>query len=108
MQAMFDCPNECAASCGSRLVSTSPLQSLYLLNSSFSRDRARSLAHSLSVYDGDRSRQIAESFRLVLQRPPSDAEREAAEKLFAGRDKTSALVLICQALLNLNEFAYLE
>lgn len=108
LQSLFDGPNECAASCGSRLVSTSPLQSLYLLNGSFAHDRARSLAQALTAYDGDRSRQITESFRLVLLRPPGDDEREAAEQLFAGRDTTSALVLLCHALLNLNEFAYLE
>ena len=109
LQALFDGPNECSASCGDRLVSTSPLQSLYLLNGSFAVDRARSLAQSLTERcGGDRDQLIVESFRQVLLRQPSDEERLAAEQLFADRDTTSALMLLCQSLLNLNEFAYLE
>ena len=109
LQALFDGPNECSASCGERLVSTSPLQALYLLNGDFAVDRARSLAQSLADRcGGDREELIAESFRQVLLRLPSNDECLAAEKLFADRDTNSALMLLCQSLLNLNEFVYLE
>jgi hypothetical protein len=48
MQGLFDGPNECSATVGQRQVSTSPLQSLYLLNHDFSLQRARTLAAELS------------------------------------------------------------
>ena len=49
MQGLFDGPNECSATVGQRQVSTSPLQSLYLLNHDFSLQRARTLAAEQSL-----------------------------------------------------------
>jgi len=123
MQTLFDGPNECSAICGSRLVSTSPLQSLYLLNSQFSSDRAERLSEIVRARSGDDSDcQIDDAFRIVLQRVPTEEERRAAKQLLvtdvpvgvppsggAEEDRLKpGLQLLCQALLNLNEFAYLE
>ena len=66
------------------------------------------MAQTVAAGSNDKSAQIAISFRRVLLRTPTDDERLAAEKLFAGRDAQIALELLCQALLNVNEFAYIE
>ncbi|MCC7423666.1 MAG: PSD1 domain-containing protein [Planctomycetaceae bacterium] len=121
MQRLFDGPNECSASTAVRTASTSPLQSLYLLNSPFLMERARTLAADVErLAESDRAGQIEAAFRRVLSRPPTAEERAAAETLWvrvtdgvsnteAGpRGTVSPLQFLCQSLLNLNEFAFVE
>jgi hypothetical protein len=126
MQQLFDGPttNE---SCPRRHVSTVSLQPLFLLNSEFMVDRARAFARR--VYDqagDDVSRQIEIACITALGRSPDDDERQAAVDFFAdGGDNDGAretasgvedaaeetprrLIQFCHALLNLNEFVYIE
>ena len=61
----------------------------------------------------DQERQIEAALVLALGRPPLEKERLAARKFFRSHeadagDPSSALVHYCQALLNVNEFVYLE
>lgn len=113
-QKLFDGPTQVNESCAQRNISTVPLQALYLLNNDFTLKRAKVLAQKLRVASTDLDRQIEAAFRCTLGRGPDDVERSAALKFFAThRDvadakETLALVHFCQALLNLNEFAYLE
>ncbi len=111
-QALFDGPFGMTESCGRRAVTTVPLQPLYLLNSDFSIGRARAFAARVAAAAGnDRGRQIIAAFATALGRVPDDAERAMALRFFAGADETAAvpaLVRFCQALMNTNEFVYLE
>jgi hypothetical protein len=84
------------------------LQALYLLNNDFALKRAEAFAKRVRDKAGDdRGKQTETAFRLALGRTPDAEERKLAAAFFdeAGDD---ALVPFCQAVLNLNEFAYLE
>ncbi len=113
-QPLFDGPNAVLESCAVRHVSTVPLQALYLLNNEFSVARAKAFAQRVLARAGeDRERQVSAAFALALGRLPDEADRAAARRFFAvpaeGEGGTEpALVRFCQALLNVNEFVYLE
>lgn len=129
LQKLFDGPSEMAESCAARYTSTTALQSLYLLNSPFVRARAESLAQRLiDEAQHDLARQIELAFLWTLGRSPEADERQQSLEFFveqgksahdpaaagnrpelaAGGAERSLLVAFCQALLNLNEFVYLE
>jgi hypothetical protein len=110
-QPLFDGPNAVPESCARRHVSTVPLQALYLLNNDFAFERARAFARRVEALAGaGRERQVEAAFALALGRPPDEADRAAARRFFAGQEGEPRLGLIqfCQALLNVNEFVYLE
>jgi hypothetical protein len=94
----FDLP-DIAFAAPKRANTTTPLQALTLLNHSFTLDMARALA--ARVQNGDA---VAQAYRLTFQREPSAKEREAATKLIAAH----GLEAFCRALLNANEFLYLD
>jgi hypothetical protein len=52
----------------------------------------------------ERTRQINRAFALTLQRAPTNDERTTCETLL--RERT--LAELCRALLNLNEFIYID
>jgi hypothetical protein len=112
---MFDGPLA-TESCACRHVTTVPLQPLYLLNNEFTVARAAAFARRVhEKVGGDVDRQISACFELALGRPPDRQEAELARQFFAKHDgkaeaegPPAALVHFCQAVLNLNEFFYLE
>lgn len=124
-QMMFDGPtaNE---SCTRRYTSTVPLQPLYLMNNDFILKRAEAFAARVLTQAGsDAKRQAETAFLISLGRPPEDIDGSAVAIFFesyktseAGASGSAenapaskpplALVHLCHALLNLNEFAYLE
>jgi len=112
--ALFDGPNQVTESCARRNCSTVPLQALYLLNNEFSLQRGRALAERVKARAGDdRGRRIEAAFRFVLLRAPTPADRASVERYFSTfslepASAETALVHLCQALLNTNEFAYIE
>jgi mono/diheme cytochrome c family protein len=91
VEELFDAPTA-GESCPLRQVSTVSLQPLYLLNSPFVFGRARAFAKRAGGVD--------RAFEIALGRPPTDQERAAATSL--------DLFTLCHALLNLNEFVYVE
>lgn len=109
-QSLFDGPGAMTESCGRRQVTTVPLQALYLLNSEFSQERAKALAKRVWQEAGtDRARQIEAAFRLALGRMPNEREVLLANGFFSGAsENAAALSQFCQALLNVNEFVYIE
>jgi hypothetical protein len=110
-QPLFDGPNAVPESCARRHVSTVPLQALYLLNNEFAFERAKAFARRVEALAGaNRERQVEAAFALALGRAPDEADRAAARRFFAGPEGEPRLGLIqfCQALLNVNEFVYLE
>ncbi|MEO6244068.1 MAG: DUF1553 domain-containing protein [Opitutaceae bacterium] len=96
----FDLP-DIAFAAPRRANTTTPLQALTLLNHSFTLDMAEALAARLA---GDPATQIAQAYRLALQREPSASEREGGVALVAAHGVRA----FCRALLNTNELIYLE
>lgn len=102
-------------SCPVRFVTTLPTQALTMLNSEFTNERARVLAERLRrEHPGDEHAQLARGVELVTQRLARDADVESlralAHDLRTGHavSPDEALRLCCLALLNLDEFAYLD
>jgi Protein of unknown function (DUF1553)/Protein of unknown function (DUF1549) len=110
MQGLFDGPSAVTESCPKRFVSTVPLQALYLVNNDFVLKRAEALARRILAQSGtSREQQVEAAFRFTLGRTPLKSEQAAARRFFATyREPSQALVHFCHALLNLNEFVYLE
>ena len=115
-----------ARSSARRGITSVPTQALTLLNGSFVNLQARHLADRLEREAGlDPVAQIDRAYRLSLCRSPRDAERsamvafldqEASSRLAeAARDgspltiaeaRHKALVQLCRAIFNINEFVY--
>ena len=100
----FDLP-ENAVSCARRNVSTVAPQALTLLNSSFATGIADAFAARVQREAGDSgASQVDRAFALALQRLPDEQERAACMQL---RERRS-LPELCRALLNVNEFIYID
>jgi len=97
----FDQPDLCT-SCAKRLSTTTAPQALALLNGKFSKMQARAWAARLA--EASPPQQIEQAYRMVWGRAPDRAEIELAERFL---NKWS-LEDLCHALLNTNEFIYLE
>lgn len=96
---VFDCPDG-GQIAPKRNVSTTPLQSLNLLNGPFLVQQAGFLADR-AAKDTDPVRRI---FRLAFQRDPSAVEKAAAEKLV----RDHGLPALARAVLNANEFLQVD
>ncbi|HUP77558.1 MAG TPA: DUF1553 domain-containing protein, partial [Pirellula sp.] len=94
----FDLPN-IAFAAPTRTITTTPLQSLTLLNHSFTLQMAQGLANRLTEIDP-----ITQAYHIMFQRDPTAKEHEAAAKLVA----THGSAAMCRALLNANELIYLD
>ncbi|MEO1526422.1 MAG: PSD1 and planctomycete cytochrome C domain-containing protein [Planctomycetota bacterium] len=101
MFTAFDFP-DCGQVRAKRPVSTTPLQALNLMNSRFVMDQSDRIAQRAWRESGGGAAAIERCFELILGRLPADAERQACEEL-AKED----LALVCRALINSNEFAFL-
>jgi hypothetical protein len=100
----FDLPDN-STPCARRHVSTVAPQALTLLNSPLASDAARAFAERVKHEAGDEpSQQVRRAFDLALQRLPEQPESAACQRLLAQRSLTE----LCRALLNLNEFVYLD
>jgi len=122
------------SSAASRDVTTTPIQSLLLINSQFMLERAEAFAHRLfDQAQGDQQRMIDLAHQLAYGRPANADETAAAEDFLreqiarigasghglsitpAGADgkppvdpRRQAWIDFCHVLLNSNEFLYVE
>ena len=104
MMDTFDLPDN-ALSCPRRNVSTVAPQALTLLNSPFATEMAQAFAERIQREAGDApTAQIERAFALSIQRPPDDSECASCSKFLQQR----GLAELCRALLNLNEFVYVD
>jgi hypothetical protein len=104
MLETFDLP-ENANSCARRNVSTVAPQALTLLNSPFAIDAARALSERIQQEAGDdAAAQVDRAFAVVLQRAPESDERDACVRFRQER----SLEELSRAVLNLNEFIYID
>jgi hypothetical protein len=100
----FDCP-DAGQIAPRRNVSTTPLQALNLLNSSFMFQQAKFLAERVEKDAGEHpAAQVKRVFALAFQRPPSEKELATATKLV----KDHGLPALCRAVLNANEFVFVD
>ena len=96
----FDFP-DCGQVRARRPVSTTPLQALNLMNSEFVIEQSRRIAARAEVEANQiGSTAVDRCFYLILGREPGTQEREACLAM-------DNLALVCRALINSNEFAYL-
>ncbi|MDX1981743.1 MAG: DUF1549 and DUF1553 domain-containing protein, partial [Bryobacteraceae bacterium] len=107
MLEVFDRP-EGVLSCSRRDSSTTPTQSLSLLNSGFSLDMARRLAARLPA-DGA----VQAAWQHVLGRLPSPEEEAAATRFLTTQaanlgSQQAALTELARSLFNINEFLYVD
>ena len=99
----FDCPDG-GQIAPKRNVSTTPLQALNLLNGAFLLQQAEFLAERVKKESDTPVSQVNQLFRLAFQRVPSKAEQDAALKLL----ESHGLPALCRAVLNANEFLYVD
>ncbi len=99
----LDCPNP-ANLTPRRNVTTTALQALALMNNDFMRKQAGYFAESCRVDCEQPDDQIRRAFQLALCRGPSEDEFAAAKELVSRKDLTA----LCLALINLNEFVYVD
>lgn len=100
----FDCPDPASAA-PRRDATTTPLQALTLLNHHFTLDMASALADRLRREGGDDpAAQVNLAFALAFSREPDDTERSSSLDLI----DRHGLDAFCRALLNTNEFIYID
>jgi hypothetical protein len=98
----FDCP-DAGQPQPKRPRSTTPLQALNLLNSSFVLQQSDFFARRIQSDVGDDAvRQVRRAFRLTVQRDPDAREASVSETLV----REHGLAALCRALLNSNEFLF--
>lgn len=100
----FDLPDN-STSCPRRPVSTIAPQALMLLNSSLTAEASHAFAKRVEREAGKQpGAQVKRAFELALQREPDKLEVDACEQLLTKR----SLPELCRAILNLNEFVYID
>ena len=100
----FDLP-ENSTSCARRTGSIVAPQALSLLHSPLAVEASQDLAKRVRQEAGNAPEaQVRHVFRITLQREPKPDEREACLRLLHRR----SLAELCRALINLNEFAYVD
>ncbi len=101
----FDRPDT-NASCPRRPVTTIAPQALTLLNSHLASDAAQALAARLKREAGaDREAQVERAYLLVFARSPDAEERRLAREFLGSGESIGSY---CRALLNANEFIYID
>ncbi len=100
----YDCPDSALPE-PKRMVTTTALQALSLLNTPFLLDQARFFAERLIRQAGDKdiNAQVEQAFELAFGRSPKQQEAVAAQDLI----KRHGLLIFCRAMLNANEFLYI-
>jgi Protein of unknown function (DUF1553) len=103
----FDRPDT-NASCPRRPVTTIAPQALSLLNGKIATDASHAFADRVARESGaDTSARVEIAYRLALGRGPDPHEKRLAEE-FLSRPGEATLADFCLALLNLNEFVYVD
>ncbi|QDU28308.1 Planctomycete cytochrome C [Anatilimnocola aggregata] len=117
LMTMFDAP-EPTQSIGERISTTVPTQSLAMMNSPFVRQQAEKLAQRIKPNaDTSVAAAIDQAYQITFARLPTEPERARLvafveqQKAMLGTDAAAtdkALVEVCQLLLCLNEFVYVD
>src|SRR5262249_11583826 len=111
--AAFDSPDRNEA-CTRRFETTTAPQALMLLNDKLYLEKARQFAERVSKEgDGDVNGAIERAYLMALTRKPTSEERTAALRFLEEQSNKfggsrEAMADFCHALLNLNEFVYVD
>lgn len=101
---VFDCPDP-SAKAPRRVVTTTPLQALSLMNNSFVMRMANNYAERVKVDSPeDSSRQAQLVYQLAFGRNPDEAEFAASKQFIMSHGLTA----FCRVVLNSNEFVYVD
>jgi mono/diheme cytochrome c family protein len=98
----FDCPDG-GQIAPKRNSSITALQALNLLNAPFLIQQSTALAKRIGP-EGTPNEQVHRAFQFTFQRRPTDTELSAAVKLLSSH----GLPALCRALLNSNEFLFID
>ena len=114
MFEVFDQPDP-NVTCERRAVSTVPTQALTLLNNEFVLSQARFFAERVSKLAGpEQVAQVRMAYRVALSREPTASELKSNVEFLnrqmaaQGGSAAKALTDLCDVLLNLNEFLYIN
>jgi len=113
MLQAFDMPDT-HESCARRNITVSPTQALELLNSDVVMGWAKQLSQRVRNDAGlDERGQVERAWKLVYQRPPSEAETASALAFLkkhgdVAGDSEAVFTDFCHALINSNEFVYVN
>jgi uncharacterized protein DUF1553/uncharacterized protein DUF1549/cytochrome c len=93
-----------------RNVTTTPTQSLYLINGPWMIGRAKAFARELNKTSGTLDERVTAAYRLAFGRPPTAEEARSAEEFLQNHPAkdTDALTDWCHVLLNSSEFLYVD
>lgn len=108
--ALFDAPDR-NETCARRFATTTAPQALTLLNDPIVLGFAQSFAARVVKEVGDNPIAMTDrAFLLALGRPPSTQERLVMQEFLKGHQgsRLDGLTDLCHALLNLNEFLYVD
>ncbi len=118
--ALFDGADP-STSTGARLLSTTPLQALFLMNDPLTHGAAKEFAQRVTTSTSDELTRLATTYRWAFSRVPSDAElAECREFLQTYRTQLSALKTpadqlesqawsaLARALMSSNEFIFID
>jgi cytochrome c553 len=105
LMSEYDMP-DCSFSAPRRPTTTTPLQALTLMNHSFTTDMAAALAQRIKTELPDASvmDQIDFVYQLMLARLVTEQERALCAEMI----ESYGMEAFCRAMLNLNEFVYLD
>jgi hypothetical protein len=93
-----------------RNVTTTPTQSLFMINGPWMLLRAKALARRIDDSSATLEERIAAAYRAAFGREPAAGELAAAREFVQSSDAagSDALVDLCHVLLNANEFLYVD
>ncbi|MDB4731782.1 DUF1553 domain-containing protein [bacterium] len=100
---VFDCP-DASQVVPQRSRSTTPLQALSLMNSEFIMQQAKFFSERLQKDAMSPNEQIKLAFRLCFNREPTSQEMSASSTFV----NSEGIPLFCRALLNANEFLFVQ
>ncbi|MEI6326233.1 MAG: DUF1553 domain-containing protein, partial [Gemmataceae bacterium] len=98
---VFDCP-DAGQIAPRRTLSTTPLQSLGMLNSGFLNDQARIFSERITKEADTPSNRVKRAFDLAYQRPPDTEELAASIAVY----ETIGAEALCRAILASSEFLH--
>jgi hypothetical protein len=117
MFEVFDAPDE-NVTCEARVTSTAPTQALTLLNNDFVVQQSKAFAERVFKLAGpEQEQQVRTAFRIGLSREPSTKEieenvaflnRRITEQSKSASPGLEALTDLCDVIINLNEFLYIN